>query len=138
MNSTCWLRAHVLLGAASNCAQSAKATSLINGDIPCMIVSMADGLRYAVYVSLSRQTCTAKVRCLLMAVRKGSSDIIGLRVVDVSAAFMIILSFLLKSSTSKNVIGLGTPVLRIVVFDILRCFFLYTFADIRCTLHYIR
>ena len=53
-----------------------------------MIVSMANGLRYAVYVSLSRQTCTGKVRSLSMAVKKVSSDIIRLRVVDVSAAFI--------------------------------------------------
>ena len=45
-----------------------------------MIVSMANGLRYAVYVSLSRQTCTGKVRCRLMAVKKVSSDIIRVRV----------------------------------------------------------
>ena len=70
-----------------------------------MIVSMANGLRYAVYVSLSRQTCTGKVRCLFMAVKKVSSDTIRLRVVDVSAAFMIILSFLLKSSTSYHQFG---------------------------------
>ena len=71
MNSTCWLRAHVLLGAAFHCAQFANKTSSISGDIPCMTVSMADGLRYAVYVSLSRQTCTGKVGCLLMAAKKG-------------------------------------------------------------------
>ena len=68
-----------------------------------MIVSMADGLRYAVYVSLSRQTCTGKVRCRLMAVKKVSSGIVRLRVVDVSAALMIFLSFVLKSSKMSSV-----------------------------------
>ena len=85
-----------------------------------MIVSMADGLRYAVYVSLSRQTCTGKVRCRLMAVKKVSSG----RCFGGTYDF-----FKFCVEVFKNVIGLQTPVLLFVTFC--RVFVYYICGHVR-------